>query len=391
MKTIAVITPKVDTFSNPTLVYLFEQLIERNYRILFFAHGQMFIPSNIRPGITFCELPFNFYEFRHGVWNYIKVIRQYLKLFGLLKYRNKVEELICIDPFGLVIGGRIKKIIKLTLIYFSFEIFFEDEFFIERKKIIKRLENKYSGETDLLIIQDSKREELIRSVNKFPSEMETIHIPVSPKPPEYQIDKYNIHAELNIPEDKRIVVYSGTLMAWSGINELLDLIPDKFGEEFWLLIHSHHRLNDDEELKIRINNLADKNYNLTFHNKPFYEASDYYRFLSCCHIGIATYFPNTTDVYAGRNIREIGLSSGKFSTYMMLGLPTVTTSNAIYKKFNEIYNFGDTISKSEEIPESLKLIMRDYKKKSEGCRNLYNNELNPVSKFEKFFDYIEKH
>lgn len=351
----------------------------------------MFIPSNIRPGITLCQLPFNFYEFKHGIRNYIKIIRQYLKLFGLLKYRNKVEDLICIDPFGLVIGGRIKKILKLTLIYFSFEIFFEDEFFIERKKIIKRLENKYSEKTDLLIIQDSKREELIRSVNKFTAEMETIHIPVSPKPPGYQIDKYDIFAELNIPEDKKIVVYSGTLMAWSGINELLDLIPDKFGEEFWLLIHSHHKLKDDEELKIRINDLVDKKYNLTFHNKPFYEARDYYSFLSCCHIGIATYFPNTTDVYAGRNIREIGLSSGKFSTYMMLGLPTVTTSNTIYKEFNEIYNFGDTINKSEEIPESLKLIMRDYENKSAGCRNLYNIELNPVSKFEKFFDYIKQY
>ena len=390
METIAFITTRIDTFSNPTLIILFEKLIEKNYNILFFGFDQMFIPREIRKKLIFCELPFNHYEFKRSSKNIIKQTKQYLRLYKILKLKFKVKKIICIDPFGIVIGGRIKKLINFKLIYFSFEIFFEDEFIVDRKKIIKKLEIKYSENVDLLVIQDPAREKLLREVSNFNERMKVIHIPVSPRPMNYELKNYDIFEEHKIPEDKIIIIYSGSLMEWSGIYKLLNTLPVKPESEYWLILHSHHKLSNETELKIKITELINKNYNITIHDKPFYDYKDYYAFLVNCNIGITTYYPNTTDVFAGKNIEEIGLSSGKFSTYMMLGIPTITTPNAVYKELNGKYNFGEIINTMEESDEAIRKISKDYKIKSEGCKKLYEEVLNPLTGFGKLMNYLKE-
>ncbi|MEP7145706.1 MAG: hypothetical protein ABI792_01720 [bacterium] len=389
MKTIAIITPKIDTFSNPTLILLFEQLIEKKYRILFFGYEQLFIPKEIRDCLELYELPFNFYSFYRRPYDFVKLFKQYAEIYKILKIKNKVEAIICIDPMGLVISGRIKKFINIKIIYASFEIFFEDEFYINKKKIIKTLETKYSENVDLVIIQDKKREELLRLVNNFSQKTKFMLIPVSPKKIYVKSNEYDIYSNLNIPRDKMLVVCSGTLQKWSGINEILNLFPDQWDNDFWLLIHSHYILEKDDELKKRINVLIEKKMNISFHNQPFYEFRDYATFLSKCHIGLAVYFPNTIDIFAGKNIQEIGLSSGKFSTYMMLGIPAITTSNSMYKMLNDKYNFGGTINEIEDIPKVMKEIRDGYDLKIKGCEKIYNAELDPVSRIDNLIEHIE--
>ncbi|MDQ3020511.1 MAG: hypothetical protein M3R36_08075 [Bacteroidota bacterium] len=389
MKTIAIVTPKIDTFSNPTLTLLIEKLIERGYKILFLGYEQIFTSSEIMGKINFYSLPFNFYKFKKNPNSLIKLLKQYFDLYKLLKIENKVSLIICIDPFGLVIAGRIKKIIDVKLIYISFEIFFEDEFFVQRKKILKRLEMEYSQKVDLVVIQDERREKLLKNVNNFNERTKFMKIPVSPKPIDLSSNTYNIYKELNIPEGKKIVVYSGTLQNWCGINEILNLFPEKWNPDFWFVIHSHHKIIENTEIKIKMDNFKKKKYNISYHNEPFYDYAEYTKFLSKCHIGIATYFPNNIDIFAGKNIQEIGLASGKFSTYMMIGLPTITTANSMYPELNLKYCFGETIQNVSEIPEALIKILNDYENKILGCKALYENVLNPVSGINSLMDYIE--
>lgn len=397
MKSIAIITPKIDTFSNPTLILLFERLIKENYKIIFFAFDQLFIPAQIREKIEFHEIPFNYFSFFRRPepfrrpYDILKMLKQYYRLYSLLKSENKVNTLICIDPMGLVYGGRIRKLINLKIIYMSFEIFFEDEFYDEEKKLIKTLEKKYSGKADLVIVQDKVREKLLRDENNFKSSVRYLHIPVSPEYSEVKRGSYDIYGELNIPKDKTIVVYSGNLQRWSGINEILDLFPDKWNNDYWFVIHSHFILEENNLLKLRLDEMIKDNMNITFHNKPFYNLTDYNAFLAGCHIGLAVYVPNTIDFFAGKNIIEIGLSSGKFSTYMMVGLPAVTTSNSIYTELNKKYNFGETISSVEELPEKLNLIKENYNSKLNGCREIYNKELDPSGRITELMVQIEEY
>lgn len=390
MKSIAILTPKVDTFSNPTLTLLIEKLLESGYKILFFGYEQIFIPDDIKDKLNFYHLPFHFYKFYRRPYDVVKLVKQYYKLYRILKIENNVKTLICVDPMGLVIAGRIRRLVNLRVIYTSFEIFFEDEFFIESKKVLKKLEIKYSKKVELVVIQDKDREKLLKDANKFKEKTKFLNIPVSPKPLTILPDNYDIYLDLKIPKDKKIIVYSGTLQEWSGINGILNLLQNGWNSDLWLLVHSHSVLDFNDELLQKIDLLKMQNRNITFHNKPFNDFNDYAKFLSRCHVGIATYFPNTVDIFAGKNIEEIGLSSGKFATYMMLGIPTITTANSIFKKLNSRYKFGETIKLIEEIPLALSRIFDNYNKRTIACRDLYENELNPVSGIDNLVQYIEE-
>ncbi|MEO8399397.1 MAG: hypothetical protein ABI550_06230 [Ignavibacteriaceae bacterium] len=248
----------------------------------------------------------------------------------------------------------------------------------------------YSQKVELVIIQDQGREKLLRDVNNFSDKTKFIHIPVSPKEVKCFSDEINIYKMLNIPEDKKIIVYSGTMQGWSGVRELINLIPDNWNCEYWLVIHSHHKLKDEDELENKLRQLMNSGEQISFHNEPFYDFIEYAEFLSKCYAGIATYFPNTVDIFAGKNLQVIGLSSGKFSTYMMLGIPTITTANYIYKELNKEYNFGEIINTMSDIPLALSKIKSDYTKKSIGCKSLYENVLNPESKINNLINEIGK-
>ncbi len=389
MKAVAFITPKMDTFSNPTLTALIEELINRQFEVLLFGFEQLFIPPKIRSKIKHFELPFNFYKFEGTAKNIRKLIAQYTDLFVKLKWKSSVDNVICVDPMGLVAAGRVKEVFNIKLIYASFEIFFNDEFFVQRKKILKELEMLYSRSVDSVIVQDKRREILLREVNNFSPETSFIHIPVSPMPLETTLQPLNLHDRFKIPESKRIAIYSGSLQSWSGINEILSLFPDKWNNDYWFIVHSHHILKDGDPIREKIQELAGKGCQITLHDRPFYEYSDYAAFLLGCDVGFATYFPNPLDIFAGKNIQIIGLSSGKFSTYMMLGLPTITTNHKTYEELNEQYKFGELICYAREIPDALKRINENYDQMSENCKKLYSDVLDPTEKIRQVVNQIE--
>lgn len=389
MLTVAIVTPKIDTFSNPTLIALIEDLLKRDIRILFFGFEQIFIPKHIIDRIELNELPFNFYGFDPNLKKIRKLTAQYADIVYKLKVKNSVKCIICVDPMGLVVAGRIASVINVKIIYMSFEIFFDDEFFVERKKMLKQLEMKYSSRVDTVVIQDSRREKLLRDVNAFDDETKFMHIPVSPLPLSVKGKKLNLHRLFRIPEGKRIAVYSGSLLSWSGINEMLDQFPDNWDKDFWFLIHSHHKLENIDPVKKRIDELICMGMPITLHDWPFYLYKDYTDFLSGCDVGFATYFPNPLDIFAGKNIQVIGLSSGKFSTYMMLGLPTVTTIHKTYTELNEQYEFGAMIETARDIKQALSYINCKYDYMHENCLRLYAEVLDPTQKIEELADYIE--
>ena len=77
----------------------------------------------------------------------------------------------------------------------------------------------------------------------------------------------------------------------------------------------------------------------------------------------------------GKNIEYIGLSSGKFSTYMMLGLPTIARNIEPYISLNTKYSFGALIDSPRDIDTAIVFILNNYDRLSSNSRLLYNSEL----------------
>ena len=84
-------------------------------------------------------------------------------------------------------------------------------------------------------------------------------------------------------------------------------------------------------------------------------------------------------------MKEIGLSSGKFSMYMMLGLPTIVTPCKVYEELIKKYRFGAVINDVSQLGEKLDEISNQ---KNES-NLLYESILNPINQLNSFVKCIE--
>ena len=385
MKTIVVVTPNTDTFTNPTMTALFHILKEQEVDVYLFGPDQQpSCPDNIQ-NVTFVRSVFKLNLFRNPKYfkahwsSYFKIIRLFRK--------EKISTLLAVDPMGIIAGGRIKRFVgkRINLSYISFEIFFKDELSGYYLKM-KEKEIYYSGFIDSLLIQDEKRRDLLLHENSISIPPECIAlVPVSPMKIEIA-EEPNIYKLLNIPNDKKLVIYSGSVGAWCGTDAIIEAFDKGYwNNDYWLVFHTRKIIQSNDIYYDELMRLEkDVNIPFSMHSHPYDSFEDLSVFLSGFDIALALYYPNNENPFYGKNMQEIGLSSGKFSTYMMLGIPTIVTSCDIYKELILKYQFGAIISDIHQIGDVLT-------KTSFLNRNafyLYENELNPEKKIKKYIDLL---
>lgn len=385
VRTIALVTPNTDTFTNPTLTTLFQLLLEKGINILIFGPLQQPSCPEYLSNVRLFESHFRLSLFRNPR-KYVSQFYSYYQAFQQIR-RNEVDTVLSVDPLGLIIGGRLKKVLGgwIHLSYLSFEIFFQDElsgYYLR----LKKKEIRYSRLIDSLLIQDEKRKELLLVENKFSLPLNRIFlVPVSPMKIKMPI-KSDIHKLLSIPHDKMLAVYSGSVGRWCGTEAIIQAFDQGFWDwRYWLVFHTRKPLAPSDDYFGDLTRLHDDpQMPFKLHPQPFDDFVDLATFLSGFDLALALYFPNSENPYYGRNLMEIGLSSGKFSTYMMLGLPTVVTSCAIYKELLSGFPFGAVING----PDELTVVMSRIPLSGQGATDVYNERLDPTVGMDKYVDAI---
>lgn len=301
-------------------------------------------------------------------------ITSYNRVRRMIKNHN-ISTVFAVDPLGLIIGGRVKKylckIVKLC--YLSFEIFFKEElsgYYLN----LKNKEIKYSKFIDSLLIQDEVRRDLLFAENGFtlPSDKVAL-IPVSPEPIEVK-EAVDIHKRFGIDKSMKLAVYSGSLGKWCGTDAIIEAFDKGYWPEgYHLVFHTRKPLKEGDAYYNDIMRLAnDPNVPFTLHAHPFEAFEDLAAFLKGFDIALALYYPNYDGPYYGKNMQEIGLSSGKFSMYMMLGLPTIVTACKTYNELIKKYKFGAVI---EDVKGLKSVVSCQYAK--EDVERLYKDVLTP--------------
>ncbi len=392
-KRIALFTPNTDTFANPFLTRFVEESQARNVHILLLSPvATVDIPSHIR-NVTVILFPA---WLKQWLLNPLRSLVLYCRAVRLIM-RLGCHVVIGVDPRGLVAAGRMNRYVKAKLGYFSFEIFLLKECAaLPRVKRRKNAEKFYSKRVQFAVIQDIRRLELLKGENRFSETCSFFLIPVAPRKCALSWDKYRVRNEFGLPANKKLIVHSGTVDRWTGIDKLLDLVESGWDGDYWLVVHSRFSMAETNTLKTRIKALQSKGYQVTLRDTPFNETDDYYRFLSAFDIGLALYFPHTSvyadrnghDVYTGTNIEEIGLASGKFATYMMLGIPAITTANGIFPDLQRTFDFGAAIPDTTALLPAASVITRDYDAKRQNALRLYDDVLRADDSFEKLMEHI---
>ena len=377
---ISIITPNTDTFTNPTMVFLLGYLKEKSEEVVLFGPEQE--PQ--------CPEEFGFIKFVQTRFRLSFKNPKFWKaqLMSYLRVKKNLGDgkgctLLAVDPLGLVTAGRIKRFLcpKAKLSYLSFEIFFSDELSGHYLRL-KKKEIQYSQYIDALLTQDETRRDLLFAENSFflPG-IKVALIPVSPAPIKTN-SPVDIHSLMGIPSGKKLAVYSGSIGDWCGTRCIIEAFDKGLWPNDWnLVFHSRKVSETGNGLFGRLREL-DENPDVPFslHTEPFGPMSELATFLSGFDAALALYFPNNENPYYGRNMEEIGLSSGKFAMYMMLGLPTIVTSCKIYDSLLEKYKFGASVKDTEGMCESLK----NNKFDREEALRLYNEILMPKrEEFEK--------
>ena len=379
---ILIITPNNDTFTNPTMIALFQLLKEKEtITYLFGPEQHPSCPENLF-GVKHIQSSFKLSFFRNPKY-YISQFLSYYKIFRCLK-RNKINTLLAVDPMGLIVGGRVKRFLgkHLHLSYLSFEIFFKEElsgYYLS----LKNKEIYYSRYIDSLLIQDEKRKKMLFQENNIDLKEENVAlVPVSPTKINIS-EKLNIHEKLGISKDKKLAVYSGSVGKWCGTEAIIDIFNKGYWDDNYnLVFHTRKPIKQgdayyDELMQLHNN----KSIPFTLHPNPFGTFEELLAFLAGFDIAFALYYPNSDNPYYGMNMKEIGLSSGKFSTYMMVGLPTIVTPCSIYEELLKKYQFGAIL---KDIKDAIKKI----ESQQNEAKKLYLEILNPTLKVSNYIDII---
>lgn len=371
---IGIITFGQDTFTNPTIYSIIKRLNDKKIPVqIFSGFQQSIIPSELKyttyynapKGLSLPRRPDN--------------ILIYIKAFFLVIYqlkKNKVTHLIAVDPFGLIMAGRIKKIIKkLKIHYCSFEIFFEDEIknypgFVS----IKKKEIFYSQQVESILIQDPIRQGLLQKENKINPKFSGWHlVPVSPIV-KYQHKKKYSKSNFGLKETDIVYVHSGSIADWAGISLIIEALEKGLPDGTFMLIHNKSKFDFSNETHRKLLSYKENGANLILHDELFESYQDYCEFLACLDYGIVLYIADD-GVFTGMNIKEIGLSSGKFSTYMSAGLPSLLSSCTSYINLTKSYKIGVIVDDKNDLSYHIKNNSLKSFTKSD-CKLFFDQHLN---------------
>jgi len=384
---IGIITLNHDTFSNPTLYETILKLNKRGIEVLLFC-GYQEIPIPNELALTkYATAPKALYIPRRPK-TFVTYLKDFFTIVLAIKKHN-IRDVFAIDPYGLVMAGRVRKFCRgIDIHYFSFEIFFHDE--VAVYPIVAKYKNSevcYAKSVKSIIIQDPKRQELLKTENNIDFNFDNWHlIPVSailrPNTEAKKYDKSSFHLK---PTDI-VYIHSGSIASWTGIDELIFAIEKGLPDDVYILIHNRFPFNPNDEYYKKLIALQKQGNNVILHDAYFENLNDYVDFLSAFDFGIAIYSPDGS-VYTGKNIAEIGLASGKFSAYMLAGLPSLLSECDAYKNVIQKYDVGQLISKQYDLHYHILNRSLDAIDKK-ICGLFYNEQLNPSKKLDFFIDLI---
>lgn len=265
--------------------------------------------------------------------------------------KDDYKLVIGVDRDGIIEASYISQLLGIPYGLISYEIFFRDE----TSARFKSKEVDACAHIDFAVCQDVVRSSLLAKENHIPLE-KIINIPVAGRGVRMGEKTRDLHNRLNIPPDKKIALYMGSIANWTMIKELIQSV-DNWPEEWVLVLHDRYGISS------KVNKLIGGRHSesIFISNEIYPTPEDLSEILHSIDLGIALYKPTFDGIYTGKNLKYLGLSSGKIATYLQHGVPVLTNENGLISDYIREYETGYIIEDADDIPEVLKSINR------EGC------------------------
>ena len=360
--------------SNPGLLSLLQVLEKERISYVMTVAGSF--PDD---GFKYTEIPEKLMSLDA---NSLERIKSHLNIIEL-------THIIAIDPEGAMVAMRLREVIHRKDIhysYISYEILYSDEIIFPHEQKLKEYDLAYLRLCKEVLVQDEVRGKMF--CKEVGIDFTLFYAPVSPH--QYLGRGRNRNAikrELGLPLDKNILIYSGSLAPYAKPDwwiKIAEILPNNF---IFLFTCFDGRQFLDPNLA-RIGRILSGKGN-AFFIKNELPTSYYMQVLQACDVGIALFRPVYTHWMNGRNIREMGLSSGKFCNYVSCGLPVICDSDQEeFRKLAAHYPIVQTISTPEEVASKLETLSQIGDESEMWCKKLFHEVLNPYNGIRRYLDAL---
>lgn len=352
LKRVLVIHAEGNSFSNPSMKCIIDLLLERGCEIdLRHARSAAPMPA-FYEGIRF--LPWGKklerWKFRFAEQLCSWPLVYLMVLAERILYYGKYDLIIGVDRQGLIEASALSKMTGTPYVYISFEIMFEAETSVRYKS----LEKEASRSVAAWIIQDEVRAGHLQRENLLdPSKK--ILLPVASTGVGAE-KKERLRDHLGISREKKVVIVIGSMAGWSMTSQLMKCTAE-WPEEWVLIVHYRYGRTSEilaGERSVYENLLGRK---IFISEAATDKVDDMGGILAGVSAGLAFYKPEYGKHYwarySGRNLKYLGLSSGKVSTYLRYGVPVIINEVGLYAEELRKFRFGCVVERPELIKDSL--------------------------------------
>ena len=258
------------------------------------------------------------------------------------------RHVVGVDRHGLTQAWSFGNGKRQRLGFFSFEIEFEDEIGAKAK----RCERHASRDVSWWMSQDALRAgTLCRENGLDMRDCVTAPVASSGRAP---TSSTRLRDDLGIPPDAQVIMSMGSLATWTMLPEILDSVGS-WPPGWVLLIHERYA-KTEETLNLLKPGLQLKPGRVFLSSHRATSPDDLAYVLSGVDLGLAFYSEQQGHPLLGRNLRYMGRSSGKISTFARHGVPVVTNLGAPVSDDLQEYSAGVPCVSPDDLPEVLKLI-----------------------------------
>ena len=339
--------PTIRFFNFTTKVTPRGVLIRRKDRLLNKTAMLFSIPRNFPPGKIIDSV----------------LLKRSMEIIG----SNKYYCLIGIEKKGLIWAGILSELIKCPLIYYSLELYLEDNPVLDRVYHLLAAEREFHKKTIATIIQDKLRAQALLEANGIEN-THVLYLPVSSRGKVNCQRSFLLHDRLNIDRNKKFILYFGGLDKTRSIAEIVRSAAN-LDEDSMLVLHGfgpkryiRHLMSIADPQKVRF-------------SFDFVPEEQILELVSSAQIGIAIY--KTSNL----NDRLVAFSASKIAYYMQCGVPMITFDTESFRELANTHQCLELISTFDEIPQKVRLMFANYDQYREAAFAAYDDYYN----FEKNF------
>ena len=320
MTNILLIHPEGNINNNPNLFAIVELLCGNGYHVDLFVKKNPVLEQN----------------------SYIKNLQRFflddMNIDDVERLDKKKYSLIIGIDTGIVIASKIAQKLKIPYCYISYEIMFADELGTEKKND----EIAACKNISFAISQDPVRSYLLSVENNIPDN-KILHVPVAGNSVTDLSDSDYLNNYLNIPKDKKIALFAGSISKWSMTADIVKQ-TDSWPKNWVLVLHDRY----GRDLGF-LSSLIKNRPQIYISDRSLKTPDDLEKLICSADVGIGLYQSNFESAYEGKNLVFMGLSTGKLITYLKYGVPVITNEIGQLSDYIRQYKLGQVVRDVNEI------------------------------------------